>query len=310
MQVADLSHFQFVRISGADTIKFLQGQLSCNIELLSPQRSLTGALCNLKGRVIADFRALQLGEACLLQTSPGMAEKIVATLAKYAVFSKVELEVLEPGPPVAGCSGEDAAGMLAANFGMLPAEDHTVVTAGSISIVKIPGLVDRFELYCWEAADVADGLTDLGFAVNADPMHWLYEDLKVGILHLQSAQSEAYTPQLLNFDISGVIDFKKGCYTGQEVVARMYYRGSPKKRLFLLSSATEIGATDEVVQQLGGEQISAEILAYHNGLAGEPGEKLVLAILDISAVAGGAVFALSGQAGSALELRPLPYQDP
>ena len=310
MQVADLSHFQFVRVSGADTIKFLQGQLSCNMELLSPQRSLTGALCNLKGRVIADFRVLLHNDACLLQTSPGMAEKIVTTLAKYAVFSKVELAVLEPGPLCLGCSGEDTADTLVAKLGSVPAEDHLVVTGGSISIVKIPGLVERFELYCWEATDVADGLADLDFALNADPLLWLYEDLKVGVLHLQSAQSEAYTPQLLNYDLSGVIDFKKGCYTGQEVVARMYYRGSAKKRMFLLSSATEIGAADVVVQQLSGEQISAEILAYHNGLAGEPSEKLVLAILDIKAVAGGAAFSLSGQASSALQLRALPYQDP
>ena len=72
-----LKSYEFIKISGTDSVSFLQGQLSCNTELLSPQRSLTGALCNLKGRVIADFRLLQQGEHYLMQCAEGMAAEIV-----------------------------------------------------------------------------------------------------------------------------------------------------------------------------------------------------------------------------------------
>ena len=84
-----LESYEFIRIRGADRISFLQGQLSCNTELLSAERSLVGALCNLKGRVIADFRLLEIREDIILQCAAGMADKIYATLSKYAVFSKV-----------------------------------------------------------------------------------------------------------------------------------------------------------------------------------------------------------------------------
>ena len=90
-----LQNYEFIRISGVDRISFLQGQLSCNTELLCAERSLTGALCNLKGRVIADFRLVEHNEDIIMQCAAGMAVKIHATLSKYAVFSKVELSQLQ-----------------------------------------------------------------------------------------------------------------------------------------------------------------------------------------------------------------------
>jgi hypothetical protein len=112
---------------------------------------------------------------------------------------------------------------------------------------------------------------------------------------------------LLNYDLSGVIDFKKGCYTGQEVVARMYYRGSPKKRTYLLRSATEIASASGVLQHIDGKQKPAELLAFANGIAEENPHSLLLTILDTQAVDRNALFTLSDQADLALQLLPLAY---
>ena len=91
MLVIDLSHLEFIRISGPDAEKFLQGQVSCDMTQVTLTSSRRGVLCNLKGRVIADFRIVRYNDDYLLQTQPGMAQKILDTLARYAVFSKVEL---------------------------------------------------------------------------------------------------------------------------------------------------------------------------------------------------------------------------
>ena len=307
MQIVDLSHYQFVRVSGADAIAFLQGQVSCNMQLLSSRRSLSGALCNLKGRVIADFRVLRRGEDCLLQTAPELAQLIVDTLAKYAVFSKVELQVLEKLPLILGCSGTDAAGLLAEKFGEVPAQDDGVTESAAISIIKIPGVVDRFELWCPDEEKSGNLQSDPDMTVNAPWSSWLYEDICAGLVHIDAAHAGQYTPQLLNYDLSGVIDFKKGCYTGQEVVARMYYRGSPKKRTYLLRSATEIASASGVLQHIDGKQKPAELLAFANGIAEENPHSLLLTILDTQAVDRNALFTLSDQADLALQLLPLAY---
>ena len=91
MAMIDLRDYEFVRVSGPDALKFLQGQVTCDIEKLGKDNSLTGAICNLRGRVIADFLIVLDGEDCILRTQKGMSEVIKKSLAKYAIFSKVEL---------------------------------------------------------------------------------------------------------------------------------------------------------------------------------------------------------------------------
>ena len=89
----EIRNYEFVTVTGPDTKAFLQGQVTCDIEKLSKNRALAGAICNLKGRVIADFLLVLDGEDCVLRTQSGMAEIIKKTLTKYAIFSKVELSI-------------------------------------------------------------------------------------------------------------------------------------------------------------------------------------------------------------------------
>lgn len=304
MQIIDLSEFDYVRVSGPDTVSFLQGQLSCNMELLSPSKSLTGALCNLKGRVIADFRALQRGEDCLLQTSVGMAEIIVAALAKYAVFSKVELDVDNGPTQVLGVL--DDAGGLADKFGELPARADDVVIRGDIQVVRLAGSGDRYQLWCWGAEAPA---SDPDFSVNAVAEDWSRADIEAGVIHVSKSMSEQYPPQLLNYDISGVIDFNKGCYTGQEVVARMFYRGKPKKRLYLVRAATDFEPAATIVQRYQDAEQSAEILSYSNPPDTGGATALALAVLNTDINEKQAGLSLSHKPQASLQILPLPYTE-
>ena len=325
MSVIELDHYQFVRVSGADTLQFLQGQLSCNLDNLSEELSLRGAICNLKGRVVADFRVVLDAEDCLLQTADGSAQAIVATLAKYAMFSKVELSIETNHLPPWGLLGEDAGKLLLAAFDACPAADDQVIDTGGIKIIRVAGVQARYELWFIGKASTAEGVTGADTREREHPAaatsllesdskassgNWARQDILAGIVHVAPAQSESYTPQLLNYDTSGVIDFNKGCYTGQEVVARMYYRGKAKKRLYLLSSDTEIQAGDSVTQTYIGRETQADIVTFSNGSTAAADSNLLLAVLTAENVANGGKFSLAANPQVALQVLELPDSSP
>ncbi|NKB32068.1 MAG: hypothetical protein GKR91_03120 [Pseudomonadales bacterium] len=305
MQVVELNSFEFVRVSGPDTIEFLQGQLTCNMEALSHEKSLDGALCNLKGRVIADFQIALQQEDCILRTTGSTSQALLTTLSKYAVFSKVELGNDEQNVRAFGFLGADSTDFLIGKFNSLPEHANDSVSIPSGILLRLPGDIPRFELWCTDAELSTE--IEREFTIDSDLSNWHRQDVKAGIIHVDSSASEEYTPQLLNYDLSGIIDFNKGCYTGQEVVARMFYRGKPKKRLYLLAGPELIDANEEL-QQLEGEGVkTAEVMTVSNNTtdSGEP--NLVLAILNTSAVENQANFAFSSKPESFLQLQSLPY---
>ena len=322
MSVIELDHYQFVRVSGADTLQFLQGQLSCNLDNLTTERSLRGAICNLKGRVIADFRLVLDADDCLLQTTDGSAQAVVETLGKYAVFSKVKLSIEANHLPPWGLLGNDAGKLLVAAFGACPSEDDRVIDSNGVKLIKIAGVQDRYELWFINAALTEKQASGAELPEGEHPVAatsllesdskasiavWAHQDLAAGIVHVTPAQSESYTPQLLNYDISGLIDFNKGCYTGQEVVARMFYRGKAKKRLFLLASDTEIQAGDTITQTYVGRETQADIIAFSNGLNVDEDSNLLLAVLTAETVANGGKFSLTTNLQASLQVLSLPY---
>ena len=304
-----LEHYEYIRISGADRISFLQGQVSCNTELLSAERSLSGALCNIKGRVIADFRLLQQDEDIIMQCAAGMAEKIHTTLSKYAVFSKVELEHLsnEEAPVALGLIGEDIETALRVLQLALPSSPEGLSQSADCSVIRLPGSTERIELWFrGEAAKLAF-LNASKLSINDELQGWHWAEIEAGTLHVTPELSEEYTPQLLNYDISGLIDFKKGCYTGQEIVARMFYRGTAKKRLFLAKASHRVSANSRLVSQEDADTTTGgtEILAFSN--CGTP--SLLLAILASDSAESGQVFRLSDQSDSEVHIQSLPYTE-
>lgn len=309
-----LKNYEFIKISGTDSVSFLQGQLSCNTELLSEQRSLTGALCNLKGRVIADFRLLQQGEHYLMQCAEGMAAEIVTTLNKYAVFSKVEITALpetdktgdgkaDSAPAVLGIMDNDVDAALQSLELQLPNNANEVTATDHCCVVRVFGPSKRVEL--WFHSPSALESFSQGFAGqdSDDLQPWQRADIEAGIIHVSPALSAEYTPQLLNYDIAGLIDFKKGCYTGQEIVARMFYRGTAKKRLHLASCSHTIGSSSALVYG-DKEGDRGEILAYSNSESDQP---KLLAILPAEIDESAQPMQLSDQADAVISILTLPY---
>ncbi len=254
--IVTLSQYQFIRVSGADTRSFLQGQVSCDVNKISTSNSVRGALCNLKGRVIADFRALQINEDILLQVSADLVDTVLAVLKKYAVFSKITLNHDE-----SFCSlGLIVPREETENF-QIPDSVSTIRTdtrKQTVTLIELWGTV----------SDIATTREALAMGTSeGTQQQWIDQENLRGIAHVTKKTSEEYTPALLNYDISGVVDFKKGCYTGQEIVARMFYRSTPKKRLFGLVSEQAL-PQGFAVTEVGGDTIS-ELLSTgtHSTLA-------------------------------------------
>jgi len=294
MLVVALPHYEFIRLSGADTWTFLQGQVSCDVSALTSSNSQSGALCNLKGRVIANFRLLRQGDDCLLQTQAGMARTVLDVLGKYAVFSKVDLQ-LEPKISAIGLLGSEAIDAVRKLLGDAPEQDGDQVQGMGLTAVALTGTEPRFEIW-YQADSEAALLEELQGQPQGERLDWQRQDCRAGVVHVTPELSEQYTPQLLNYDISGVINFKKGCYTGQEVVARMFYRGKVKKRLYLFKSEKAIDSADPLLDKLTlVEQVAP--------CSHDPEGHLLLAIVDSEQADGELV---TGH-GDPLQKLNLPY---
>ncbi len=307
MKYVRLDHYEFVKIIGPDARKFLQGQVTCNMEQVSDSVSLTGALCNLKGRVIADFRALAIDEGIALQTQSGMAETIVNVLKKYAVFSKVEISSGNFSDKVIGCVGSDTESLLSRLFAWQKPTDGNVFKTAEVAIVSIDDNTQRYEIYPFtEAASTLIAELD-NSAEHCSISLWHSLDIESGIFHVDAELSEEFTPQLLNYDISGVIDFKKGCYTGQEIVARMFYRSTAKKRMTLLSSPVPIEADANVEYTENGSTFITPVLRYSNGDVQRVNGSLLLAVIGTDAADSGVSPRLTNKEQTSLQILTMPY---
>ncbi|ALO46257.1 YgfZ/GcvT domain-containing protein [Pseudohongiella spirulinae] len=222
-------------VSGKDSQRFLQGQLSCDMNRLSGNTRLRGALCNLKGRVISDVQLWQHEDNIIMQCPQGMAEKIRSSLSKYQVFFKTDIETMDARFQCIGVSLSDPGHSSAAEFQNWPGDIDQVINLPGLKVARINNSTStpaRFELLLDSGHDkVSQWLSTLaGNLRQGQAVDWRLFDIQDGIAHVRPGQEECFTPQLLGYDLNGTIDFKKGCYTGQEVVARMYYRAEAKKR--------------------------------------------------------------------------------
>lgn len=261
-----LSDIDVTLCEGADSLRFLQGQLSCNMQKLSASLSLRGALCNLKGRVIADVRAVADGNEILLLTWHGMQGKLLSTLDKYRVFFKTTLTATDQRFTVIGLGGANCQSAAAALGTALPLQADEMITHKAVKIIALPpsSLNKQARFLCIVDTGSADAIPMLAAIhnnfVSVPESYWQLADIRDGTVHVSAEQSEVFTPQLLNYDINGVIDFKKGCYTGQEIVARMFYKAEAKRRLHYLRS-NSVNQLESILKDHDAELVKQFVLA-------------------------------------------------
>jgi len=252
-----LNDFDLISVQGLDSLKFLQGQLTCNVDRVSTKQSIAGAYCNLKGRVITDFRIFIRDDIYFLQTQKGMGEILQKTLDKYIVFSKAKTKSVSEDFRRIGLFGEGADRLLQSIYAQLPQQEGGCLQTDELTIIKSGGPQLRYEIYYY-GGNSTEAERLMAESEEADKEYWQLADIEAGIVHISPATQEMYTPQVLNYDICGLVDFKKGCYTGQEIVARMHYRATAKKRLYHLVADTT--RADSLVLTLAGSENRAEII--------------------------------------------------
>ncbi|SED25500.1 hypothetical protein SAMN05216205_4696 [Pseudomonas mohnii] len=295
-----LSHEGVLAVRGADAGKFLQGQLTCNLNYLSDTQASLGARCTQKGRMQSSFRILLEGDGVLMAMASELLEPQLADLKKYAVFSKSKLTDESAAWVRFGIDHGDAA---LGSLGLeLPAETDRVVRSDGLIAIRVSP--DRAEL--WVSADQAGAIKGKLSALLAegDLNQWLLGQIRAGIGQVMPGTRELFIPQMLNLQAVGGVSFKKGCYTGQEIVARMQYLGKLKRRLYRLqldaSERPEPGT--QLFSPSHGSSIGEVVLAAH----GEQQIEL-LAVLQAEAAEAGDIH-VGAVDGPALHLLDLPYQ--
>ena len=304
-ELTDLSPLGLLRITGPDAARFFQGYATANVEKATSERAIPSALCTREGRTIATFRMWGSSDALTLRLHRALVLPVHDLLARYIVFSKAELEM--PGDAFVGIGviGESGAGAIADLLGEAPAEGRIVHAENGAFALRTRGAVPRFELWLPQEA-AADAWTALEAGARKVPFgRWLAHRIRAGYVDLSPRTAGEYVPQALNLQALDQIAFDKGCYLGQEVVARMQYLGKVKRRLFRFSLAVD----DRICPPLGAELFDAcedgravgEIVAA----AEDQGRCEMLAVVRVDAAT--APLFVDGRA---LTAEPLPYDIP
>ena len=231
--LCDLSHLGLIGFAGSDAQVFLQGQLTCDVREASTVASRPGALCTPKGRALATFRLWQDADGYCMQLPVGQLEPIRKRLSMYVLRSKVSVSDRSGQCVRIGVAGPQAGARLAAALGTAPEAlpaAGAIAQADGMQWLALEG--GRFELVVQPDAAAALWTTLAGTITPAGEPVWRWAAIHAGEATLHEATREQFVPQMLDLDLAGGIGFSKGCYTGQEIVARTQYLGRLKQRLY------------------------------------------------------------------------------
>lgn len=275
-----LSHQGVISVIGPDAGKFLQGQVTCDVNELTDISHL-GMHCNHKGRALFSFRAIQLADDHIALRLPRtMLETAQQALGKYIVFSKAELQDSSEQYHGLGISGDKAASLLATHLAPPPETAGGVVRLDSGCIVKLGA--ERYEI--WLQADRAKQLSqDLSAeAPEAPEALWTLQDIREGLGDVFPTSSELFIPQMLNYQALRGISFEKGCYTGQEIVARMQYLGKLKRQMYRVSTnvpAEDLQPGDDIYSDAGTQSVGHIVSAASTSDMNDSAPTEALAVL-------------------------------
>ena len=233
--VSELPQHSLIRFSGEDAQTFLHNQLSCDVAALMLSGSTYGSYCTPKGRVLASFLLWRSEQGYFMQLPFSLREGIQQQLSKFILRSKVKATDASSEYVTLGVAGKDATALLQRATGQAPKAVHEVAHTPEATVLKLPG--DRYEIVT--AKDKAPRLLETLAAETekTTPEYWEWLDIRAGVPVILPATREAFVPQMLNLDLIGGVSLDKGCYPGQEIVARMHYRGTLKQRMYLANIA-------------------------------------------------------------------------
>lgn len=306
--IADLSHLALIQAYGAEAEGFLQGQLSNDIRLITHSHSQLSAYCTPKGRMLAIFRIFKRNDVYLLQLPVALAATTLKRLSMYILRAKVTLAAADPNLVSIGIAGPNIALRLQELCGPVPVAVDECRSDAALTIIRLPGITPRFQLVgsVSTISPLWDNLKSVAVPVGTKAWRWL--DIQAGVPSILPGTVEEFVPQMANLDLVDGISFKKGCYPGQEIVARMHYLGRLKQRMALAhitnASPPLPGApvfAPDFPGQSAGMVVDAQV-APSGGCD-------LLVVVQLNSIAQGDIH-LEQPDGPALTLKDLPYSLP
>jgi tRNA-modifying protein YgfZ len=303
--LALLGHLGVLQFSGEDAEVFLQGQLSCNVAAIGLRSSAYGAYCSPKGRMLANFLLWREEGGFTMALSRDLAASVQKHLSKFVLRAKVEISDASDTIVLAGAAGPKADRALGDVFPDLPKDPNEVSRQRDTgAVVKLKDGRYLLVLTPSSASALRQRLANALVPVSAHAWRWL--EIRDGVPLVTAATQDQLVPQMANFELLGGVSFEKGCYTGQEVVARMQHLGKLKRRMFLANVPAEASAGDPLYSEDLGDQASGTVV---NAEASPDGGYDLLATVQTASREGSTVH-LKSLGGPALRFLALPYAIP
>lgn len=300
-----LNDWALTCVTGTDAEKYLQGQVTADVTQLAASQQVLCAHCDAKGKMWSNLRLFHRNQGFAFILRRSVRDSQLTELKKYSVFSKVTITP-DDESVLLGLAGQQARSALAPQFEQLPDEQTPVVQSGNTTILWLSQPAERFLLIMnlSDAQKLTDKLSEK--AQLNDSQQWLALDIEAGLPIIDSVNSDQFLPQATNIQALNGISFKKGCYTGQEMVARAKFRGANKRALWTVAGkAGRIPATGEELElQLGANwRRTGTVLA---AVQLDNGEVWVQAVMN-NDLAADTVLRVRDDVTGTLEIMPLPY---
>ncbi|MBU3003702.1 tRNA-modifying protein YgfZ [Paraglaciecola arctica] len=285
----NLNNYGVIQLTGEEKSSYLQGQITADLNQLKDDKALLGCHCDFKGKTWSVFYTFIWKESILLVIHNSVLEKSLSELKKYGVFAKVEITDQSSTWQLTGGSGTEFEDTLKPIFGELPTLNRSVVSNDYGLVMAINQPEQRYLVLQPDNTEKR-----LSAEFTQDNELWEIADIQAGIGEIRDSSVNEYVPQMLNLQALDAIDFNKGCYMGQEVVARTKYLGRNKRAGFILKTESKNG-------NLSGEQ-----LEYQIGENWRPGGKILRSGSNSEQTWAFAVLANDTEVGSNFRVKSSP----
>ena len=292
--VARLAHLGVIRVEGVDAASFLQSQLTQDFMSLGPSQARLAAYCSAKGRMLASFYGFKRNQTeIVLVCSRDLLADTIKRLSMFVLRAKVRLTDATDDFALFGLAGDAIESIAGVDC---PAWSRLDIGHGSAVVLPVADGVQR-ALWVGATAEVPPG------AVALSQQAWAWGEVRSGVAMINASIVEAFVPQMLNYESIGGVSFKKGCYPGQEVVARSQFRGTLKRRAFLAHAEVRMQPGDEVFQSGDDTQPCGTVA---QAAASPVGGFDAIVSMQIAAAESGSVH-LTTVDGPTLTIAPPPY---
>ena len=305
--LCDTRHLSIIKVSGDDAQSFLQGQFSNDVKLLNNLDTQLNSYNSPKGRMYAAFRLCHFDDSYYILLPADITETVLKRLKMFVMRSNVQLEDVSQQWKTLGISGEGIDEILQAHKISIPENKHQASKYGNAFVVNLCGEIPRYLLIVPEDDIIKVKNTLKETLPLAGSEHWKRLDIHEGIPNIYSNTMESFVAQMINFQLIDGVSFTKGCYPGQEVVARMHYLGKLKKRMYRVTLNSKASPDDKIYDASGdNEQSVGQIV---DAQPNENGGYDALAVLQVAVETSNAL-KLGSLQGESVVVETLPYSFP